>query len=125
MIWWCSRSRDGRRGGVGMVPIVLYCNSIAILWYCKISKHFDKYCKISKYCNTYCKIFQVLQKVFQNMKVLQKLLHYFQSSAKSQKKKFKKYSKNYYKISMHCKNYCYILRSGKVFKLCYSLLKFD
>ena len=86
MIWWCSWSRDGRRGGVGMVPIVLYCNSISILWYCKISKYFNKYCKISKYCNTYCNIFQVLQKVFQNMKVLQKLLHYFQSSAKSQKK---------------------------------------
>ena len=60
----------------GVVPIVLYCNSI------------------TKYCNTLVlqnlkvlqyllQTFQVLQKVLQNMKVLQKVLQFFSSIVKS------------------------------------------
>ena len=65
---------------LGMVPIVLYYNSIAILWYVKFSKYCNTYCKISKYCNIYYKFFQVFQKVLQ--RVLQKVVK-FQSIAKS------------------------------------------
>ena len=80
-------------GRVGSNTIVL--QSIAILWYWKISK----------YCNTYCKSQNIAIFIAKHFQVLQKVLQYFQCITKS-------IAKSIAKSFKYCKKYCYILRTG-------------
>ena len=103
--------------------------SIAILWYCNITKYCNKYCKISKYCNTYCKFFkyckkyckifkycqkycktfQVLQKVLQKKLIIVKSIEIYESIAKSIAK-FKSIAKSIAKFRVAEQNFiCGIL----------------
>ena len=70
------------RKQAGVVPIVLYCNSIA------------------KYCNTL---------VLQNLKVLQYLLQFFSNNAKSITKN-ESIAKGIAMLSKYCKKYCKFLK---------------